>query len=171
MVVTFPAGVVAGAPRGFAITSHEQFMNECLFHDTPDNRREFFIFEIVERSYRGKNKVIIFTSDNERAVALDRMLWILRQESFIPHRIFESGEIIDEEETEVPVGIVTTEENPIGANVLVVDGSCGLDFSCGFNTAHEFVDHSSPERTETCRDRFRDYRARGIVVRHVKSLQ
>ena len=146
-------------------------MNECLFHDTPDNRREFLIFEIVERAYRGKNKVLIFTSDNERASALDRMLWILRQESFIPHRIFNAGEIINEAVTEAPVGIVTTEENPIGANILVADGQCGLDFACGFETAHEFVDHSSPERTEACRDRFRDYRTRRISVRHVKSEQ
>ena len=144
-------------------------MNECLFHDTPDNRREFLIFEIVERSYRSKNKILIFTSDNERAMALDRMLWILRQESFIPHRIFAIGEIINKEVTEAPVGIVMSEENPIGASILVADGHCGLDFACGFDTAHEFVDHSSPDRTEACRDRFRDYRARRIPVRHVKS--
>jgi len=146
-------------------------MNECLFHDTPDNRREFLIFEIVERAYRGKKKVLIFTSDNERAVTLDRMLWILRQESFIPHRIFGTGEIINEAVTEAPVGIVTTEENPIEANVLVADGHCSLDFASGFETAHEFVDHSSPELTEACRDRFRDYRARRIPVRHMKNEQ
>jgi len=58
-------------------------LNECLFHDAPDNRKEYLLFEIVERAYRGKNRVLIFSSDMERAVALDRMLWILRQESFI----------------------------------------------------------------------------------------
>lgn len=144
-------------------------MSECLFHDVPDNSREFRIFEIAERAYRGKNRVLIFSSDNERAVALDRMLWILRQESFIPHRIFEPGERIDDMEAEVPVGIVTTEENPIGAGVLIADGHCGLDFACGFDTAHEFVDHSSPDRTEACRGRFRDYRAREIPVRYIKN--
>ena len=143
-------------------------MIECFFHDAPDNRREFLIFEIVERAYRGKDKVLIFTCNNERAVALDRMLWILRQESFIPHRIFESGEKMDEAEKEAPVGIVTTEENPIGAGVLVADGRCGLDFACGFNSVHEFVDHSSPDITQACRDRFRDYRERQVPVRHVK---
>ena len=146
-------------------------MNECLFHDAPENRREFLIFEIVERSYRSKNKVLIFTSDNERAVALDRMLWILRQESFIPHRIFKPGEKIDDAETEAPVGIITTEENPIGASVLVADGHCRLDFACGFDTTHEFVDHSVPDSTEACRNRFREYRARQIPVSHVKSGQ
>jgi len=144
-------------------------MKECLFHDVPDNRREFLLFEIVEWAYRGKNRVLIFTSDSDRAVALDRMLWIMRQESFIPHRIFESGEIIEDADAEVPVGIVTTEGNPIGARVLIADGHCSLDFACGFDTAHEFVDHSSPDLTEACRERFRDYRARQIPVRHIKS--
>jgi DNA polymerase-3 subunit chi len=145
-------------------------MNECLFHDTSGNRREYLLFDIVEREYRGKNRVMIFASDNERAVALDRMLWILRQESFVPHRIFEPGEQIEEADAEVPVGIVTTEENPIGARVLIVDGHCSLDFACGFDMTHEFVDHSSPDRTETCRERFRDYRARQIPVRHIKAV-
>ena len=144
-------------------------MNECFFHEAPDNRREFLLFEIVERAYRGKNRVLVFASDNERAVALDRMLWILRQESFIPHRIFEPGEKITEADTEAPVGIVTTEENPIGARVLVADGHCGLGFACSFDTAHEFVDHSSPDRTEACRDRYRHYREQRISVRHIKS--
>ena len=143
-------------------------LNECLFHDAPDNRKEYLLFEIVERAYRGKNRVLIFSSDMERAVALDRMLWILRQESFIPHRIFEPGEKIEEADAEVPVGIVTTEENPIKARVLVADGHCSLDFACGFVTCHEFVDHSSSERTEACRSRFRDYRTRQIPVRHIK---
>jgi len=143
-------------------------MNECLFHDAPDNRRESLLFEIVEQAYLGKNRVIIFTSGNERAVALDRMLWILRQESFIPHRIFEPGEKIEEADAEAPVGIVTTEENPVGARVLIADGHCSLDFACGFDTAHEFVDHSSPGQTEACRERFREYRARQIPVRHLK---
>ena len=143
-------------------------MNECIFHDAPDNRREFLLFEIVERAYRGKDRVLVFTSDRDRAVALDRMLWILRQESFIPHRIFEPGECIETADSEAPVGIVTAEENPIGASVLIADGHCGLDFACGFDTAHEFVDHSSTDRTEDCRKRFRDYRARQIVVRHIK---
>ena len=146
-------------------------MNECFFHDALDNRREFLIFEIVERAYHGKNKVIIFTADNERAVTLDRMLWILRQESFIPHRIFMSGEKMNTAKTEAPIGIVTTEENPIGAGVLIADAHCGLEFASGFDIAHEFVDHSSPDRTEACRDRFRDYRARQIPVSHIKSGQ
>ena len=144
-------------------------MNECLFHDAPDDRRESLLFEIVEQAHRGKNRILVFASDNERAQALDRMLWIFRQESFIPHRIFEPGEKIEDVDAEAPAGIVTTEENPIGANILIADGHCSLDFACGFDTTHEFVDHSSPDRTEACRERFRDYRARQVSVRHVKS--
>jgi DNA polymerase-3 subunit chi len=145
-------------------------MNECIFHDAPDNRRDYLLFDIVEKAYRDKNRVVVFVSGNERAEALDRMLWIMRQESFIPHRIFKPGEKIEEADTEAPVGIVTAEENPIGASVLVADGHCSFEFACGFNTAHEFVDHSSPERTEACRGRFRDYRERQITVRHIKGV-
>lgn len=143
-------------------------MNECLFHDVPDNRREFLLFDMVERMYRGKNRILVFTSSRERAIEIDRMLWILRQESFIPHRIFEPDEWIEDAESDVPVGIVTTEENPIRAAILIADGHCGIDFACGFDTTHEFVDHLSAERTESCRRRFRGYKDRQIPVRHIK---
>ena len=144
-------------------------MKECIFHDAPDNKRERLLFDIVELAHRDKKRVLVFTSDNERAVALDRMLWVLRQESFIPHRIFNPGETIEEPDFEAPVGIVTTEENPIAASVLIADGHCCLDFACGFDTTHEFVDHTSSERTESCRERFRVYRARQAPVRHLKA--
>ena len=144
-------------------------MNECVFHDAPDNRREFLMFEIADLAYQGKNRILVFASTSERAVEIDRMLWVLRQESFIPHRIFNPGERIEDVDSDVPVGIVTTEENPIDARVLIADGHCSLDFACGFDTAHEFVDHSSADRTEACRARFREYRnARQIPVRYMK---
>ena len=49
-------------------------MNECLFHDAPDNRREFLLFDIIEQAYRGGNRVLVFAFGSERAVTLDRML-------------------------------------------------------------------------------------------------
>ena len=136
----------------------------CVFHDTDSTLRERRIFEIVEKAYNQSEKVVIFAPSQARAAAIDRILWINKQESFIPHRMVADQEL----EPAVPVAIVTSEMNPIGAGILVADGHCSLEFANGFEIVHEFVDRSSPEIHEACRERFRAYRARQISVEHQK---
>ena len=139
-------------------------MQRCIFHDTMPARRDRQLFDIVERSYSAHEKVLLFVQDQARAAALDRMLWILKQEAFIPHRIFNANE----QDPKVPVAIVASEINPIDAGILIADGHCRLEFAFGFDSVHEFVNRSSPEMQEACRDRFRAYRARQVPIEHLK---
>jgi DNA polymerase-3 subunit chi len=139
-------------------------MSSCIFHDTGTVGRDRRLFEIVERAYKGHENVLIYTQNEERAAALDRMLWILKQESFIPHKIFGKNEPC----SSVPVAIVTAETNPVDARILIADGHCSLDFACGFDSIHEFVNRDSPEIQEACRNRYRAYRTLQIPVKHMK---
>jgi DNA polymerase IIIc chi subunit len=139
-------------------------MASCIFHETSAAAHERQLFEIVEQAYSQRRKVLVFTQDEARASAIDRTLWILKQEAFIPHKIF----AVNEADFDVCVAIVSSEMNPISADVLVVDAHCRLDFACEFDSIHEFVDRSSPETHQACRDRFRDYRLRQIPVEYSK---
>ena len=139
-------------------------MTSCVFHDPGPGRQERVLFEIAERAYNAHEKALVFTQSEERAVALDRTLWILKQEAFIPHKIFPGNE----PDSAVPVAIVTAEINPIDARILIVDGHCSLEFALTFDSVHEFVNRTSPELQEACRERFRSYRARQIPVEHLK---
>jgi DNA polymerase-3 subunit chi len=139
-------------------------MSACTFYDTEPSLLDRRLFEIVETIYNRKEKAVIFAQTAERAAALDRTLWILKQESFIPHEVYAGPG----SEPTVPVVIVTGEWNPIGADNLVVDGHCSLDFALKFKAIHEFVNRSSQELHQTSRERFREYRARGIAVEHLK---
>jgi DNA polymerase IIIc chi subunit len=138
-------------------------MSACIFHDTEAASRDRCLFNIIERAYSQHDKVVIYAATADRAASLDRTLWILKQEAFIPHKIFGGEEF----EFSVPVAIVTAEWNPLQAGILVADGHCSLEFALGFDLIHEFVDRSSPAIHEACRNRFRAYRAK-IPVEHVK---
>ena len=139
-------------------------MIQCIFHDIGPGHRDRRLFELVEDAYNRREKVLIFVQNEERAASLDRTIWIMKQESFIPHRIFGQND----PDPQVPIGIAMTEINPVEARILIADGHCGLDFACGFDIVHEFVNRSSPEIQEACRDRFREYRSRKIPVEHLK---
>jgi DNA polymerase III subunit chi len=139
-------------------------MSPCFFHDTDGMLRDRRIFELVEQAYGRTEKVVIFAATGERAAAIDRMLWIHKQESFIPHEVFRNPD----PESSLTVAIVTEELNPIGAGTLIADGHCRIEFALSFTTIHEYVDRSSPEMQESCRDRFRAYRARNLDPKHLK---
>jgi len=139
-------------------------MGSCVFHDTDASLRERRLFEIVERAYGQKELVLVYVPTPQRAAAVDRILWINKQEAFIPHEIVPSGET----GVSVPVAIVTAEEDPIGAEVLVADGHCSIEFAARFRTIHEFVDKSSDALREACRARFRAYRALQFSVEYSK---
>ena len=139
-------------------------MKSCIFHDVERSRRERKLFEIVERAYNRQETVLVYTPNELRAGEIDRILWILKQEAFIPHKICN----LQEPDPLVPVAIVTEEINPIAAGMLIADGHCSIEFACAFDSVHEFVDRSSPEIQEACRERYRTYRERNMPVKHVK---
>lgn len=139
-------------------------MTRCIFHDTTPATQERQLFELVEQSYKNRERVLVYSENEERAAALDRLLWIMKQEAFIPHKILQKRE----SGPPVPVAIVTSEIQPTDASVLIADGHCMLDYAARFDVVHEFVNRSSPQLQQACRDRFRDYRARQIAVEYSK---
>ncbi len=140
-------------------------MASCIFHDTTPASHERQVFELVERAYSKRERVLVFVSDEARAMGIDRTLWILKQEAFIPHRIFAADEV----DSDVAVAIVSSETNPNSAGILIADGHCGLDFAGGFQTIHEFVNRSSPEMHQACRERFKSYRQLQIPTEYIQS--
>lgn len=139
-------------------------MNHCIFHDMGPTMRDRRLFDIVEQAYKDREQVVVFAENVERATAIDRNLWIMKQEAFIPHKILER----DGPEDGVAAGIVVMERNPLDAKILIADAHCSIDFALGFDTVHEFVNRTSPQIQEICRDRFRAYKDRKIQVEYRK---
>jgi DNA polymerase IIIc chi subunit len=139
-------------------------MTECTFHDTEPSLQDHKLFEIVEKAYNQKMQVVIFTQSEQRAAVIDRLLWIHKQECFIPHEIVAADAV----GSPIPVAIVTAELNPIAAQILVADSHCSLEFASSFDVIHEFVNRSSPQIHAACRERFPANRERKIPIQHVK---
>jgi len=139
-------------------------MKSCIFHDAERSRRERKLFEIVESAFKRQEKVVVYVSTEQSAGEIDRLLWIHKQEAFIPHKIYRPHEA----DPRVPVVIVAEEINPLGAGILIADGHCSIEFACSFDTIHEFVDRSSPDIRQACRERYRTYRDLGLPVEYLK---
>ncbi|NLV31441.1 MAG: DNA polymerase III subunit chi [Acidobacteria bacterium] len=139
-------------------------MSSCIFHDTGAERRDPCLFGIVESALSRRERVLIYADGEARAADIDRMLWVLKQESFLPHRVMRE----EDRDAEIPVAIVTVEINPAQAGILIADGHCGLDFAVRFRVIHEFVTRTSPGVHQACRERYRAYRSRQVAVEHLR---
>ena len=135
-----------------------------MFHDTEHSLRERKLFEIVEGAYNRQEKVLVYVANEARAGEIDCILWILKQEAFIPHKIC----LGHEPDPMVPVAIVAEEINPLEAGILIADGHCSIEFACTFDSVHEFVNRTSPEIHEACRERYRTYREGKLPVKYMK---
>ncbi len=87
-------------------------MSESLFYHLERQPLERVLPVLVERSLERGWKVVVETSSDERAEAIDNMLWTYRDDSFLPHA--RAG---GSEDAVQPVLITTRPHNPNGAQV------------------------------------------------------
>ena len=87
-------------------------MTEILFYHLESQPLERVLPVLVEKSLERKWKVVVETSSEERAEAIDTLLWTYRDDSFLPHA--RAG---GSEDAVQPVLITTRPHNPNSADV------------------------------------------------------
>lgn len=77
---------------------------------------------------------------------------------FVPHA-YDNGAVECHEE---PVVIGTCERNPNGASILIMGGSCSMEFVSGFDVIVDFAEVYDDDLASASRDRFSLYREAGF---------
>lgn len=125
--------------------------------DQRDNGRALLACRLADKAYALGHTVYILTSSEAQAAALDDLLWTFRQDSFIPH---ERYPLAGEDSSPVLVGAALSAE--VNAQVLI-NFTDGLPEGFErFERVVELVD-SQPEVLAKSRERFRQYRERGLT--------
>ena len=80
--------------------------------------------ELAEEFSLAGQRVLVLVQDDNQGVTLDRFMWTWKKGAFLPH-VYQNGSVECHDE---PVVIVAGEENPNGAQVLLMGASCSMDF-------------------------------------------
>ena len=96
-------------------------MTEILFYHLQDMRLENVLPPLLEKSLERGWRVIVQSTSEERADALDAHLWTYRDDSFLPHATWRVGDAADQ-----PVLLALTEANPNQANVRFLIDNAAL---------------------------------------------
>jgi len=121
-----------------------------LLHTPLDRALPKLIQKVLESGARA----VIRTGSAERAEALSSVLWTFDQNSFLPH-----GTARDGNADRQPVWITPDDENPNGADILVLtDGAAAGDIAA-WRRCLEMFDGRDDAAVAEARRRWSDYKA------------
>ncbi|MDE2396606.1 MAG: DNA polymerase III subunit chi [Burkholderiales bacterium] len=133
------------------------------FHTGVADKREFTC-RLLRKAYRSGARVVVSASAAELG-ALDRELWTFDERDFVPHVRVEAGKP-PAAAARTPIWLVEGEPGPGAPEVLVNLGPQAAA-DCGrFERVIEIVS-SDPDDEAAGRLRWREYKARGLEIRHL----
>jgi DNA polymerase-3 subunit chi len=100
-------------------------MTEVLFYHLQDMTLENVLPPLLEKSLERGWRVVVQSTSEERADALDAHLWTYRDDSFLPHATWRVGDAPDQ-----PIVLIAGEGNPNRAHVRFLVDNAGLPPDC-----------------------------------------
>lgn len=136
-------------------------MTEVFFYILEDDAQDAadrFACRLTEKAHAEGHRVFVHVADEARMDTLDRLLWLFRQGSFVPH-VTTPELSADDDLTPVVIG---TGEPPAGFDDLLIniDGDVGGFFS-RFSRHSEVV---TPAARDAARERYRFFKDRGYSL-------
>lgn len=96
-------------------------MAEILFYHLDRQTLEDVLPTLLERSLERGWRAVVELADDARRDALDRHLWVYRDDSFLPH-----GSAADGFGAQQPVWLTTGQDNPNGAAVRFLEAPAAV---------------------------------------------
>jgi DNA polymerase-3 subunit chi len=115
--------------------------------------------QLLERVLDQGRRAVVVAGSPERVEALNQLLWTYRPDSFLPH-----GSRADGFAPRQPVWLTDSEENPNGADVLVLTDGMSAAEPAGFATICDLFDGNDPQAVAEARARWRDCKAAGHAL-------
>ncbi len=143
-------------------------MTRIDFYVLPDenaHNRAMLVCKLAEKAFRHNKTVFIHSDDETLLQQLDEQLWQFRPDSFVPHRLLGSDELVQKNDSD-PVQLSTGEPGN-DRHVLINLANAVPTFFSRFERALEVVNQAEKVR-DSGRERYRFYQQRGYPLHHHK---
>jgi len=133
-------------------------MTEVLFYHLQDMSIENVLPPLLEKSIERGWRVVVQSTSQERAEAIDALLWTYREDSFLPH-----GTLHGAEPEAQPILIAAADGNPNGAKVrfLIDNAPLPVDFD-NYDRIVLVFDGNDDEALAAAREAWKSCKARGL---------
>src|SRR6201992_3806787 len=135
-------------------------MTEVLFYHLQDVTLENVLPPLLEKSLERGWRVVVQSTSEERADALDAHLWTYRDDSFLPHATSRVGDAAEQ-----PIVLTADEGNPNQANVrFLVDSAALPADSDSYQRLGLFFNGDDSDARAAARGAWTDCKSRGFEV-------
>lgn len=132
-------------------------MTQVEFFEVLGPRWQLALCAQVEQAFAAGQRVYLLADGEAGARHLDDLLWTFREDSFVPHALWQGETAVPE-----PVAVGWWEGNPNGANCLVLCRPAVPERVDGFARVIDLAPVDLPELRNDARARFREFQARGL---------
>ncbi|MCK5890040.1 MAG: DNA polymerase III subunit chi [Methylococcales bacterium] len=137
-------------------------MPEASFYILPTHSladRFFFACKLIEKAYKSGQFCYVYTDSLQQSQRLDNQLWTFRENSFIPHQIYD--DVLPEYEKTILIG---TQPAPKQWQTLIFNLSSNTpDHLDQADRVLEILDNDE-EKKQAGRLRFRQYKQDGFTM-------
>lgn len=135
-------------------------MTEVLFYHLQNMTVENVLPPLLEKSLERGWRVVVQSTSEERADALDAHLWTYRDDSFLPHATWRVSDAADQ-----PIVLAVAEDNPNGANVrFLVDSAALPQDAQGYERMVLLFNGDDPDALALARSAWTDCKTKGFDV-------
>ncbi len=134
-------------------------MTEIRFYHLQRKTLDQALPEILQKALAGERKVVVRAPDQQETERLNDHLWTFRPDVFLPH-----GSAKDGNPDLQPIWLTDKEENPNGADVLIVTGGAAYDNAEEFSLCCEMLDGNDETQTAAARKRWKLYKEAGHTI-------
>ena len=131
-------------------------MSEIGFYHLTRQPLERALPSLLERVLERGHRAVLMAASVERVEALNGLLWTYEERSWLPH-----GSARDGQAGWQPIYLTTTEENPNGADVLVLIEGLRPGFVDRFARVLDMFDGRDEAQVAAARERWREWKAAG----------
>ena len=135
-------------------------MTEVLFYHLQSLTLENVLPPLLEKSLERGWRVVVQSTSEERADALDAHLWTYRDDSFLPHATWRTSDAANQ-----PIVLVVEEGNPNDAKVrFLVDNAAMPSNSASYERLVLVFNGDDDDCLAAARGNWADCKARGFEV-------
>lgn len=135
-------------------------MASVSFCEIKGTKWDLGVCELVEAAYREGSRVYLWAESEAEARRLDDLLWTFRDDSFVPHGLWQGEPACDE-----PIAVGWKPGNPNRATCLVLARDAAASEVTGYDLVLDIAPVDVPALRQSARRRFREFQAAGLQVR------
>lgn len=138
-------------------------MAEIRFYHLERQSQDQVLPALIAKALGGGKRIVVKTSDDAEAEHLNEHLWTYHPDSFLPHGSKKDGNAAAQ-----PVWLTSKDENPNGADVLILTHGSVTDMAKDFSLCCEMLDGRDESAVTQARTRWKAYAEAGHKVTYWK---